>query len=60
MPELDRGLFCPPPPQYKIGGQNIPYKLGLRERSLSMAHIGAEEIPMGHEIFSNLLYWCMK
>ena len=23
----------------------------LKERSLSMAHIGAEEIPMGHEFF---------
>ena len=31
MPELEweEGLFCPPPP-YKIGGQNIPYKLGLK------------------------------
>ena len=29
MPELDRGLFCPPPP-YKIGCQNTPYKLGLK------------------------------
>ena len=28
MPELDWGLFCPPPP-YKIGCQNTPYKLGL-------------------------------
>ena len=30
MPELDRGggLFCPPP--YKIGCQNTPYKLGLK------------------------------
>ena len=28
MPELDRGAFCPPPP-YKIGSQNTPYKLGL-------------------------------
>ena len=30
MPELDRGAFAPPPP-YKIGSQNTPYKLGLRE-----------------------------
>ena len=30
MPELDRGTFCPPPP-YKLGGQNTPYKLGLNE-----------------------------
>ena len=29
LPELDRGAFCPPPPPYKIGGQNTPYKLGL-------------------------------
>ena len=30
MPELDRGrLFCSPPPPYKIGSQNTPYKLGL-------------------------------
>ena len=28
MPELDRGAFLPPPP-YKIGGQNTPYKLRL-------------------------------
>ena len=28
MAELDRGLFCLPPP-YKIGCQNTPYKLGL-------------------------------
>ena len=28
MPELDRGLFCPP---YKIGCQNTPYKLGLNQ-----------------------------
>ena len=31
MPELDPGgggLLCPPP--YKIGSQNTPYKLGLR------------------------------
>ena len=30
MPELDRGFFLPPPP-YKIGSQNTPYKLGLRK-----------------------------
>ena len=31
MPELDRrgGAFLPPPP-YKIGSQNTPYKLELR------------------------------
>ena len=28
MPELHRGAFCPPP-LYKIGSQNIPYKLRL-------------------------------
>ena len=28
MPELDWGAFLPPP-QYKIGCQNTPYKLGL-------------------------------
>ena len=28
MPELDRGFFAPPPP-YKVGSQNSPYKLGL-------------------------------
>ena len=30
LPELDcgGGLFCPPP-RYKIGSQNTPYKLGL-------------------------------
>ena len=28
MPELDWGLFAPPPP-YKIGSQNTSYKLGL-------------------------------
>ena len=28
MPELDWGAFLPPPP-YKIGSQNTPYKLGL-------------------------------
>ena len=35
MPELDRGggAFCPPPP-YKIGCQNTPYKLGLSQFSL--------------------------
>ena len=32
MPELDRrGLFVPsPPPPYKVGSQNTPYKLGLK------------------------------
>ena len=29
MPELDWGAFLPPPPPYKIGSQNTPYKLGL-------------------------------
>ena len=29
MPELDQGAFLPPPP-YKIGNQNTPYKLGLK------------------------------
>ena len=30
MPEFDRGgAFLPPPPPYKIGSQNTPYKLGL-------------------------------
>ena len=28
MPELDWEFFAPPPP-YKIGSQNTPYKLGL-------------------------------
>ena len=28
MPELDREA-SPPPPPYKIGCQNTPYKLGL-------------------------------
>ena len=33
MPELDPGgLFCPP---YKIGSQNTPYKLGLRNYTLN-------------------------
>ena len=29
MPELDWGGFLPPPPPYKIGSQNTPYKIGL-------------------------------
>ena len=29
MPELDSEAFLPPPPPYKIGCQNTPYKLGL-------------------------------
>ena len=29
MPELDWRFFAPPPP-YKIGSQNTPYKLGLK------------------------------
>ena len=29
MPELDWGSFFAPPPSYKIGCQNTPYKLGL-------------------------------
>ena len=29
MPELEWGAFCPPP-RYKIGSQNTPYKLGLK------------------------------
>ena len=30
-PELDRGAFVlPPPPPYKIGSQNTPYKSGLK------------------------------
>ena len=28
MPELDGGIFAPPPP-YKIGSQNNPHKLAL-------------------------------
>ena len=30
MPELDRGAFLPPspPPPYKLGSQNTPYKQG--------------------------------
>ena len=34
MPELDgwRAFLPPPPPQYKIGSQNTPYKLGFNER----------------------------
>ena len=31
MPELDQG-FLPPPPPYKIGSQNTPYKLGLMHK----------------------------
>ena len=31
MPEFDRGAFLPPPP-YKIGSQNTPYKLGLSQK----------------------------
>ena len=31
--------------------QKGPCQIGLRERSLSMAHIGAEEIPMGMKFF---------
>ena len=31
MPELDRGLFCPPP--YRIGSQNTQYKLGLNSKA---------------------------
>ena len=31
MPELDRGAFLPPNP-YKIGSQNTPYKLGLKDK----------------------------
>ena len=47
MPELDRGLFLPSPP-YKIGCQNTPYKLGLREtfHLLSMfCHILFHQVP---------------
>ena len=29
MPELDLGAF--PPPPYKLGGQNTPYKLALKD-----------------------------
>ena len=31
MPELVWGAFLPPPTPYKIGSQNTPYKLGLKE-----------------------------
>ena len=34
MAELDRGALLPPPPQYKLGSQNTPYKLGLKYISL--------------------------
>ena len=36
MSELDRlgGAFLPPPP-YKIGSQNSPYKLGLKSDVLA-------------------------
>ena len=33
MPELDRGAFFVPPPPYKIGTQNTPYKFGLKWNS---------------------------
>ena len=29
IPELDQGGLFAPPPSYKIGSQNSPYKLGL-------------------------------
>ena len=34
MPELAWGAFLPPPPPYKIGCQNTPYKLGLNLKTL--------------------------
>ena len=34
MPELDRGAFLHPPPRYKIGCQNTPYKLGLNYNTI--------------------------
>ena len=38
MSELHRGAFCPPPP-YKIGSHNTPYKLGLKKiPSISSTH----------------------
>ena len=40
IPELDRGLFCPAPPSYKLGSENTPYKLGLK----STLHKGLDDI----------------
>ena len=34
----------------------MSYRLKLRERSLSMAHTGAEDILMGYEIFFRNLF----
>ena len=36
MVELDRGAF-PPPPPYKIGSQNTPYKLELITHACSLS-----------------------
>ena len=38
MPELDRGAFLPPPPPpYKLGSHNTPYKLGLNHNCLGIS-----------------------
>ena len=34
MPELDQGGFLPPPPPYKIGSQNTPYKAKVNQAQL--------------------------
>ena len=39
MPELDEGAFLPPPPQYKIGSQNTPYKLELKDLFIKHSEI---------------------
>ena len=52
MPELDWGTFLPPPPSYKIGSQNTPYKLGLRKNVKSCKAITEGELFMG--VGSNL------
>ena len=52
MPELDRGLFLPPPPHI-IGSQNAPYKLGLR-KDTPLIRI------YGHGSLSNFLQFVVK
>ena len=51
------GSFAPPPP-YKIGSQNTPYKLGLKMHTKLELSIFVEDLcPQKHFFYHKLLSW---
>ena len=55
MPELDLGAFLPPP-SFKIGSQNTPYKLGLNGIiTVEVADCNSTELPFLKSCFVTFL-----